>query len=325
MYANHNNPQHGAAAANHNNGGSYPGGHQNDQQYQHDPHYQQQDQHYQNNQNDHQGQQYQQDHHNQPVTIQLYTHNIRNDGKNPTANERPWSIRKQHVIGCINYCASYLPTLVGLQEVKKNQLDDIQAGLGPEWKYFGIGRDDGINKGEFAPVFYKDSEWEFLSGRTYWLSETPDVPSKGWDAALPRIVTVVTLRHRQSGTVVTFMNTHYDHRGKLARENSSKQILHLMLATKWASFLVGDFNSEPNHEAYKTLANGGLVDAGTIAVEKGGFQYTCSGFTKGGKESSIDFIWVQHGVHVMRHEVMNHEFDGYFFSDHRPVTAIVQV
>lgn len=260
-----------------------------------------------------------------PVQIQIHCHNVRQDTNNFMPDEKPWVMRREGVCANIFYSSQACPTLVGLQEVKENQLHDILYGLGNEWTYYGVGRDDGARKGEFAPILFKHTEWELLSGNTYWLGDTPNRPSKGWDAAYPRIVTVVVVRHKQTGKVVNLLNTHYDHKGKKARINSSKQIMDLMKKTQGTSLLCGDLNSESHEEAYITFAQGGLLESSKNCRDRRGFEFTDTGFKKGRDQKSIDFIWSVPGVPVLKHEVLNSEYRGVVCSDHRPVTAIYQV
>lgn len=260
-----------------------------------------------------------------PLQVQIYSHNIRQDASNRKENEKPWSQRKQGVIAAINFGSSQnIPTLVGLQEVKQNQLNDVLQGLGSHWSYFGVGRDDGKSKGEFAPILYRNTEWELLSGKTIWLGTTPDRPSKGWDAAYERIVTFVIVKHKKLGKIINYLNTHYDHRGKKAREMSSKQIIDLMNKSQGTSLLSGDFNSEKHEEAYQTLSKS-LYDTACYCKDKRGFENTDTGFETGRKEKSIDFIWAPKGVPILKHEVLPSEYQGFLMSDHRPVTAIFQV
>lgn len=260
-----------------------------------------------------------------PLHIQIYSHNIRQDAKNLMEGEQPWVVRRAGVEAAIKFVASQnVPTLFGFQEVKQNQLNDILQSLGPDWSYFGVGRDDGKTRGEYAPILYQKSEWELLSGKTIWLGTTPDRPSKGWDAAYERIVTDVIVKHKKLGKIVNYLNTHYDHRGKKARENSSKQIVDIMNKSQGTSLLSGDFNSEKHEEAYQTLCKS-LYDTSCNAKEKKGFEHTDTGFKKGREQKSIDFIWAPEGVPIIKHEVLPSEYNGYLMSDHRPVTAIFEV
>lgn len=259
-----------------------------------------------------------------PATIQIYSHNVRQDALHPAPNERPWLVRRHGVVAAIVHAAGRLPTLVGLQEVKNNQLKDILSLLGPDWGHFGVGREDGKTRGEYAPVLFQKLQWELVGGQTRWLSETPDRPSKGWDSACERVVTLVDFVHRVLGRLVRFFNTHYDHKGRKARIQSSLQILGLMDKSSGAAFLAGDFNSESHEEAYTTLSKS-LVDLATACAEKAGFEYTDTGFDPARKEKRIDFIWSMPGTAVLRHEIMSSQVDNFLFSDHRPVVAVYRV
>lgn len=260
-----------------------------------------------------------------PLKIQIYCHNVRQETNNLMKGEKSWTERREGVYASIFYNTRDYPTLVGLQEVKHNQLHDILYGLGSDWSYFGVGRDDGKTGGEFAPILYKKSEWEVFTSETYWLSDTPYNPSTGWDARHPRIVTVVTIHHRQLGKILNILNTHYDHVGRLARVKASKLLVEIMKQLQGTSILCGDFNSEKHEEAYKTLISCGLVDTANGCRERSGFKCTDTGFDPARGEKSIDFIWCPGNVPILKHEVLTSEYKGLLISDHRPVTAVIQV
>ncbi|CAK9436088.1 uncharacterized protein LODBEIA_P06460 [Lodderomyces beijingensis] len=260
------------------------------------------------------------------VRVQVYTHNIRYANTNLVEGEKPWSTRKQGVINLIKQHTAnpLLPTIIGLQEVLIEQLKDIMDGLGPSWKYFGVGRNDGTSRGEFAPVIYNFHDWILLDSKTHWLSTTPDVPSKSWDAALNRIVTVVVLKHHQSGKVVSFYNTHYDHKGKFARAESSFLIERLIRQSGYQNcVLVGDFNCEETDPGYQTLSMC-LKESGKSARVVQGERRTCTGF-RGNGTGCIDFIWTTPNVAILYHTTVGQYCNGCLCSDHRPVLAVVAI
>ncbi|KAK5827122.1 endonuclease/exonuclease/phosphatase [Linnemannia elongata] len=227
------------------------------------------------------------------LDIRLYTHNIRYATSHPFKNELPWPHRAPLVISSIRLHARHNPeSLICLQEVLHSQLLDILEGLGPEWAHIGVGRDDGQKAGEYSPILFRYSVWAIEKVRSIWLSETPEVPSKGWDASNKRILTSVLLRHWETGVVVLGLNTHLDDQGVVARLESGKIILkhiadqrqqflldqqqkqqqqqqqpqqqQLGLSVDQQQqkpqqhnelpiFLAGDFNSTPDEEAYKHL------------------------------------------------------------------------
>ncbi|KAH6689393.1 endonuclease/exonuclease/phosphatase family protein [Verticillium dahliae] len=163
-----------------------------------------------------------------------------------------------------------------LQEVLYPQLLDIQAGLGEGWGYVGIGRDDGDRLGELSPVFYRVDTWKCEVFKNYWLSETPDRPSKGWDAALPRIVTVGEFVHKRTGQRAVVMSTHFDHLGVVAREQSAKLILRIA--------------------AHMVAKGSGMADAHALvpAEKRYGNELTYTSFDEPDQQAvRIDFIFVK--------------------------------
>jgi len=152
----------------------------------------------------------------EPATLHVMTWNIRYD--NPGDGENAWPHRKDWVAEIIRREKA---DIIGLQEVLKGQLDDLTQRL-PEMVAYGVGRDDGKMKGEYAPILYRRDRFELLDKSTFWLSKTPDVSgSKDWDAALTRIASWVKLKDKQTGKVFYFINTHFDHRGAEARLQSA--------------------------------------------------------------------------------------------------------
>lgn len=198
--------------------------------------------------------------------IRIVTFNVRYATDSPFPGEEPWKVRCPKVCAQLRYTAAHCrPVFVCLQEVLRSQLDDIITCLGDDWDYIGQGR-DGNDSGEFSPILYLKESWSPLQYQTYWLSPTPDKPSKGWDAALNRIVTVAYFKDDESMDTdanVIVMSTHLDHRGELARQESAK--LLVKIAHEWQDkltingafqppvFLAGDFNSTPDGMAYQEM------------------------------------------------------------------------
>lgn len=180
------------------------------------------------------------------------TYNIRYD--NPS-DPLKWDIRKTAVSALMSNCG-----IIGVQEGLKHQVDDLESLL-PDYKWVGVGRDDGKNQGEFAPIFYS-SDFELLTWRTVWLSETPkDTASVGWDAALTRIATIAEFIWRGEKLVV--VNAHFDHQGEQSRRESAKLLVKEIEADDSDRLLVmGDFNALPDSECMKSFLGSGLHDQG---------------------------------------------------------------
>src|ERR1700712_2471583 len=135
-----------------------------------------------------------------PLSIRLVTHNIRYAATSLFKGEKPWSERAPQLIAGLNFATTGNPAaFICLQEVLHPQLTDIMTGLNSDdkskWAYQGVGRDDGKKAGEFSPILYQTATYKLISFQTRWLSETPDRPSLGWDAACTRILSVGVFEH----------------------------------------------------------------------------------------------------------------------------------
>ena len=254
-------------------------------------------------------------------TLTVMSYNIRYD--NPDDGRNAWSQRKEKVANLIQF---YQADLVGLQEVLHRQLtflEDKLVGYGR----IGVGRDDGKQAGEYSPVFYFKERLELLDQGTFWLSETPEKPSVGWDASLERICTWGKFRDRASGDTIYFYNTHFDHRGQQAREESAR-LLHQRIKRQTDQHLVvltGDFNSNPKSKAYQSLIQAeDLRDAFvTSKLPSVGPDQSFSGFSviDSLPGERIDYVFVSPNIRVLRHAIVTSFNDGYFPSDHLPIVA----
>jgi endonuclease/exonuclease/phosphatase family metal-dependent hydrolase len=220
----------------------------------------------------------------------------------------------------------------GAQEVvMRKQLDDLLAAL-PEYGYTGVGRDDGKNRGEASTIFFKKDRFELLKSGDFWLSEDTTKPNKGWDAAFPRICSWGQFRDKASGKTFWFFNLHMDHRGVVARTESSKLVLakiREMCGTQ-PVILVGDFNVDQRNESYKLIAESGLLRcAYEIAPIRYAHNATAPGFNlqRAGSDSRIDHIFVSKDFKVERYGILTDTYaskEGQRFpSDHFPVKVVV--
>lgn len=283
------------------------------------------------------------------LPIRVLTHNIRYATSTPFKGERPWPERRQLVLNELMYHIRHAEgAFICLQEVLHNQLEDICRGLNhgkesskfQEWAYIGVGREDGQQAGEYSPIFYKPSVWNLLHWETVWLSETPGRPSKGWDAASTRIVTIGVFTHRTSGITLLALNTHLDDQGSRSRLEAARIIrskIHSYHQGKFApllaaSFLAGDLNSEEKEEAYSELTgSGGLLDTYKLvdSCRRYGNHHTFTGFGYEEEQPSrIDYVLLGslgHGHLFWRvdgYSVLANKFDDEIFSsDHCAVVA----
>ena len=250
--------------------------------------------------------------------LNVASFNIRNGKSLKPGQEMPkkgdysknngWDQRKVQVCALINHEAF---DIFGSQEVRKGQLDDMLAML-PDYDYIGVGRDHGDDRGEFCPVFYRKDKFEKLDGGTFWLSPTPEKPSKGWDAKYNRICSWALLRHKESGKKVCFMNVHFDHRGVQARIESAKLMLdYVKKNCKGMSVIVsGDYNVTQTSDSYKVLADSKILkdsyDAAKVRFAPTG---TFNGFNpKRYTTHRIDHLFVSKKLKVSRHGVLTYHY-----------------
>jgi endonuclease/exonuclease/phosphatase family metal-dependent hydrolase len=256
------------------------------------------------------------------MEIRIYSHNVRYATNHRAKGELPWAERKPLVASSILFNARN-DAVVGLQEVLPNQLVEILAELGPYWKHAGVGRNDEVpDENEAAPIIYNSKVWDLVTTKTYWLSETPDIPSRGWDAVLNRIVTWARLKNRASKQEINVLNTHFDHVGDIARQESAKFIIRLAEQVgDYPTVLMGDFNMTPDHPGYDILA-GAFTDSGTHLPkeETYGHWNTYTGF-EDGDSSRIDYIFAIKGFTVQTYGVLHSYFKKVKFSDHRPIVS----
>lgn len=257
-----------------------------------------------------------------PPGLTLLSFNIRYD--NPRDGGNGWPHRKELVAGTVLF---HKGDLVGMQEALHHQVHDL-ASLLPGYGWIGAGRDDGKEGGEFSPIFYRRTRLAPLAHSTFWLSETPEVPgSRGWDAALPRIVTWARFRDLRSGREFFAFNTHFDHRGGEARRESAALLLRKSrdIAGENPLAVTGDFNCSPDSEPYRIMTEGiggirGLDDTWFLADNPYGGTQTFNGFSGEVRPGQrIDYIFIGGGFRVRRFGVIAERWDGRFTSDHFPV------
>jgi len=217
----------------------------------------------------------------------------------------------------------------GTQEGFLNQLEDISNAL-PQFDRYGAGRDDGKSKGEHAAIFFKKNLFKLIDKGDFWLSETPDKPSLGWDATCcKRICSWVYLEHKQSKKRFYFFNAHYDHQGVIARNESSNLILKKIkeIAKGKPVILSGDFNGGHNSDWYLSLANSGVLkDSYKLVQQPYAFSGSFNSFGRAlpGKEI-IDHIFVSKDFDVNRWGILTDSFNGKFPSDHFPILIEVNL
>lgn len=252
--------------------------------------------------------------------LKVISYNIRFD--NPNDGENKWDLRKDFLSKQIQF---YAPDVFGIQEGKLHQLQYLDSIL-VDYKYIGIGRDNSANQGEFSAVFYNHKKLRLIKDATFWLSETPEKVSKGWDAMFERICTYGLFEDIKTKQKFYIFNTHFDHVGVVARNNSAKLIVEKITAInkeKLPFIVTGDFNSEKDSEAYRYLSNQ-LNDTQVISKTPSfGPSGTFNNFEFHKPVNLlIDFIFTsKNNIEVLKHAILSDSKDCKYPSDHLPVYA----
>ncbi|MHA7130970.1 endonuclease/exonuclease/phosphatase family protein [Algoriphagus namhaensis] len=258
----------------------------------------------------------------QAQTHRMATFNIRWDNPSDTGNL--WQDRQPEVTKLIQ---RHSLGLIGVQEALDHQLNQLTEALG--YDHIGVGRDDGAKGGEFSAILFDANKYELLDEGTFWLSPTPDTPSKGWDAALNRICTWGKFRGNLGEEFFVF-NIHYDHMGERARIESSKVVLAQskeINSENLPAIWMGDFNVTPEDEAYQIILDSNRwKDARLISQKPStGPRGTFTGFKwEADADRIIDHVFVSSGVRVLQHAILDDSYGEKYPSDHFPVMVEVE-
>ncbi len=256
-------------------------------------------------------------------SFNVATFNIRYD--NPRDSGNLWVNRAPIVTNLIRF---HDFDVFGVQEGLKNQIDDMSAAL-PEYARYGKGRDDGKEAGEHSVIYYKKDKFKLLKSGDFWLSATPNVPGKGWDATCcNRICSWVYLENTDSKKKFYLFNVHFDHQGVIARKESGKLMVQKIkeIAGNEAVLLTGDLNGVRESEWYQTIANSGIVKDAYLDVK---FPYhnnsSSNGFRTPRGMGVIDHIFMSKQFSATRWGILTDTYFGKYPSDHFPVMATVKL
>lgn len=306
------------------------------------------------------------------ITVRVMSHNIRYAATKLARGEEPWPNRQPMLASQFIYHSKLAPDcFICLQEVLHHQLTDLLASLngpsfsGPltkvrqrskqrkaalntgEWAAVGVGRDDGKEAGEFAPILYRPAVWRLKEWETVWLS--PEPMRRGWDAASIRILTVASFQHQVSGKVIVVLNTHLDDQGPIARRKGAEIVVEVV--KRWTrrdgqdvALVTGDLNSEVDGDAYQVLSHS-LTEVGEQCqgTARYGDYFTFTGFSKEEEKQRLDYIFVgpksaegvalcqlQWAAKVQGYAVLPNKLEAaggrpVYMSDHRAIVADVAI
>jgi len=255
--------------------------------------------------------------------MNIITYNIRYN--TPSDKENAWPNRRTDVIALLK---RHKADIFSVQEALYDQITDLKDGM-PGFDYVGVGRDDGNINGEFSAIYYNSNRYVLIENGTFWLSETPKIPSKSWDAALNRICTWARLKEKETRKTFYIFNTHFDHKGVKARKESALLILKKIdeiSGRKDPVILTGDFNLTPEEKPL-VLIRQKLKDSRQISktVPQGPVG-TFNDFDFTSKlENRIDYIFVNKLVDIKKYTVLTDSKDNHYPSDHLPVLVEIQL
>jgi len=248
----------------------------------------------------------------------VMTYNIRYN--NPQDGVNAWPNRRDGVAAMVRF---HGPQILCTQEALHDQVQDLLQRL-PGWKFSGVGRDNGKEAGEYSAIFYDSSRFSVVTEGHFWLSQTPDSPALGWDAACIRICCWARFKDRLAHKDFFLFNTHFDHVGKVARIQSalliSQKIKDITKGKSLPVILTGDFNSNPQDEGIVTIKKF-LRDARDITLlAPYGPEGTFNGFNFNSPlQERIDYVFVNDKIRVLKYGALTDSKDQRYYSDHLPV------
>jgi endonuclease/exonuclease/phosphatase family metal-dependent hydrolase len=271
----------------------------------------------------------------EPADLRVMSFNIRfaKAGHSEVASENNWSDpahpRRERAIRVIR---DYQPDLLGVQEAREEQINDLREAL-PEFEFYGVGRDDGKTGGEFSGIYYRKDRFTRKDAGSFWLSATPEQVGTTFSFnKLPRIASWLKLGDSKSGREFVYLNMHWDHQDESAREKAAALVLEQLakIAKDMPTIVTGDLNSKEHSPAFATLTGADKSDRKLLdsyrelnpkrSPDEASFD-DWKGTIKG---SRIDFVLHTAEFKPTAAEIVRTNYDGRWPSDHYPVTATLR-
>ena len=255
--------------------------------------------------------------------LKIATFNLRMD--TPSDGENAWFHRKDMVNDLIRF---YGFDLFGTQEGFTHQLNDILRLS--DYRFIGVGRDDGKDAGEHCAIFYRSDRFKVLDQGDFWLSEHPEKPGRGWDGTCcNRICTWGKFEDLMNHKQFYFFNVHYEYEGDVARRESSNLMISRIksIAGNQPVFLTGDFNAFPTEEPIRILNDSGFLNDSYKITKEAPFGPVCTyhGYDSTIKtEERLDYIWVTDSIQIDKYGVLTNTLYGHTPSDHFPVMVVAE-
>ena len=255
--------------------------------------------------------------------LKIATFNLRMD--TPSDGENAWFHRKDMVNDLIRF---YGFDLFGTQEGFTHQLNDILRLS--DYRFIGVGRDDGKDAGEHCAIFYRSDRFKVLDQGDFWLSEHPEKPGRGWDGTCcNRICTWGKFEDLKNHKQFYFFNVHYEYEGDVASRDSSNLMISRIksIAGNQPVFLTGDFNAFPTEEPIRILNDSGFLNDSYKITKEAPFGPVCTyhGYDSTIKtEERLDYIWVTDSIQIDKYGVLTNTLYGHTPSDHFPVMVVAE-
>lgn len=245
-----------------------------------------------------------------------------------------WNKRKDV---CIDIIRSHNPDIICLQEVLKNQNEDLKEAF-PNFFSFGFegpemdAHKEGYHGIAKNPIFFSKKRYELLSAGEYWLSQTPLIgESKSWGTARARHANWVRLLDKKSSVDFRVVNLHLDHKSQPAREHQIRLVIeeNAQYDSQYPQILTGDFNVDASNPVYDLIKNAGWTDTYTSIHGESEPGYTAHGFEgenySGKGKGKIDFIFVKGKSKPIFAKIIKDNDQGYYPSDHYFVSAEIDL
>ena len=252
--------------------------------------------------------------------MKIITWNIRCQNGGDDARGCGWATRLPRIVETMRELE---PDIFAVQEAHFEQMNDLRAAF-PAYQNAGVGREDGENNGEQCGIFFNATRFWLRAQQTHWLSPTPAIPSRGWDANCTRIVTRADLFDRLKDRDLTVCNTHFDHQSALARLESARVLRREIEALDVPALLCGDFNCAPNSSPILELTESNEVrDSRSHAARVAGEVATLRGFDRPltGENHRIDYVFATREWQIENYRVPDDSETWPPASDHRPVVV----
>ena len=252
-----------------------------------------------------------------PKELKVMSYNIRlGVGKDGT---NAWQFRAPATIAMLD---AQKPDVFGVQEAYDFQIAFINE-FSKDYKNVGVGREDGKKKGEHMSIFWNKKTVSLIKWGTFWLSETPETPSKGWDADCIRTATWALMKDKKTGKKFYFVNTHLDHKGKEAQKNGLQLIVDRIDSINpegYPMVLTGDFNIKPNNPALVGLEK--RMQCTRKIADKTDSINTFNGWSIKPTDKIIDYIYVSGFSECPEYKTVTEKYlERPFVSDHYPIIS----